>query len=425
MGRACAVEPTNAAGAVSTVVETIPQRLTKCFIEENLRLVTLLSPLGKSWNVRIGGDNKDLHFAEGWERFAAAHRLSIGDLLVFKYVGAVVFLVTIFDKSTCEKDYKITNGVAGDDVPGRGENCDQESECLKGNSTPPSSGQRTPPVMEQESNKHQAQVSARKEVQKSVYKAREATKQGCNKRGSCFEITVSPKLKYAVRIPVKFIRSNDLSNIHQILLKDPEGRPWPVNLFRKQSQFGYNYFSAGWRDFCSGNKLKDGDVCVFELKKKNEMLVQIHRSCGDGSRSKNPLQQAVQLKRAETLQQKRSPSIDTRTSKPTNPTQFRTTIVPTNLKHGNMNIPSAFLSLVDLSTVKEVVLVDSNSRRWPVKIYHDRKRGKCRMIGGWLGFCKKNDVEVGDTCVFSYKYIKRQATFQVEVFKSKTTSEKL
>ncbi|MQL92117.1 hypothetical protein Taro_024735 [Colocasia esculenta] len=421
----------------------IPQRLTKYFIRVNLTRVTLLSPLCKTWNVKISGDREGLHFGEGWERFATAHDLRFGDLLVFKSVGGLAFHVTIFDKTTCEREYyNVGNiGVPGDDdhVPGQGESSEKESDyCIKSRQTSCSSGEWTFPVTEQESSKDQLERSAcriKKGPQKPVcHKAKEATKQGY-KRGSHFAITISPKYKYSVNIPLKFARSNDLSSVHQMLLRDPEGRPWPVNLLHYKQSVGndgrYFLLSAGWRHFHVRNHLKDGDVCVFELKKKNEMFVKIHRSCGGANmtnqdeygsrRNKSPLQQAVQLKRAATLQQKWSPLNITHISKPADPVQFRSTIFPSTVCKGRymITIPVSFLSLVDLSGEKEAILVDPNSRRWPVKIRHTKTDGRCRIGKGWEAFCKENDLEVGDVCVFNFKYRGREATFQVEVIKSK------
>ncbi|MQL92118.1 hypothetical protein Taro_024736 [Colocasia esculenta] len=391
----------------------------------------------------ISGDREGLHFGEGWERFAIAHRLRIGDLLVFKSVGGLTFHVTVFDKTTCEREYyNVENiGVPGDDdhVPGQGESSEKESDnCIKSRQTSHSSGEWTSPTTEQESSKDQLERSAcriKKGLQKPVcHKAKEATKQGY-KRGSHFAITISPKCKYSVNIPLNFARSNDLSSVHQMLLRDPEGRPWPVNLLHYKHSVGndrYFLLSAGWRHFHVRNHLKDGDVCVFELKEKNEMLVQIHRSCGGANmtnqdeygrrRSKNPLQQVVQLKRAATLQQKWSPLKNTHISKPADPVQFMSTIFPSTVrKSGYMTIPMSFLSLVDLSGEKEAILVDPNSRRWPVKILHIETDGRCRIGHGWEAFCKENDLEVGDVCVFDFKYRGREATFQVEVIKSKAS----
>ncbi|MQL92116.1 hypothetical protein Taro_024734, partial [Colocasia esculenta] len=400
-----------------------------------------------STSAEISGDREGLHFGEGWERFATAHGLSFGDLLVFKSVGSLTFYVTIFDKTTCERDYNYVGniGVLDDDdhVPGQGESShEKESDyCFNSRQTSRPSGEWTSPATEQESSKDQLERSAcriRKGLQKPVcHKAKEATYKQGYKRGSHFDITISPKYKYSVNIPLNFARSNDLSSVHQMLLRDPEGRPWPVNLLRYKHSVGndrYFLLSAGWRHFHVRNHLKDGDVCVFGLKDKNELLVQIHRSCGGanmtnqdeyGSRSKSPLQQAVQLKRAATLQQKWSPLKTTHISKPADPVQFRSTIFPSNLGKGRgyMTIPVSFLSFVDLSGERDAILVDPNSRRWPVTIRHTKTDGRCRIGQGWEAFCKENDLEVGDVCVFNFKYRGREATFQVEVIKSKAAGD--
>ncbi|XP_065850936.1 B3 domain-containing protein REM6-like [Euphorbia lathyris] len=55
----------------------------------------------KLWPVKINGRR----FEDGWKQFVKDHDLKIGDFLVFKHDGDLVFNVLVFDRTTCEKQY--------------------------------------------------------------------------------------------------------------------------------------------------------------------------------------------------------------------------------------------------------------------------------------------------------------------------------
>lgn len=88
------------------------QRLPNKFVQElgdrrdlKLRLAGSGMPL---WDVEIFADEKrgDMYLAQGWKKFARAHDLRDGYVLVFHYDGgAATLAVTVFDRSTCRKQY--------------------------------------------------------------------------------------------------------------------------------------------------------------------------------------------------------------------------------------------------------------------------------------------------------------------------------
>lgn len=55
----------------------------------------------KSWSVSLKGGC----FTDGWKEFAAQNDLSVGDILVFKHEGSLIFHVLVFDSTACERKY--------------------------------------------------------------------------------------------------------------------------------------------------------------------------------------------------------------------------------------------------------------------------------------------------------------------------------
>ena len=61
---------------------------------------------GRMWDVKVVADDGGAYLGRGWLRFARAHGLRDGDLLVFRYDGAAAFTVTVFDDGTmCRRAY--------------------------------------------------------------------------------------------------------------------------------------------------------------------------------------------------------------------------------------------------------------------------------------------------------------------------------
>jgi len=85
-------------------------------------------------------------------------------------------------------------------------------------------------------------------------------------------------------IPVGIIESNDLSKITQLLLKDPKGHLYPVELVHRKYK-KRSYIVAGWRDFYDSNSLEVGDVCIFTFKsgkQKATFQVEVMKSKANG-----------------------------------------------------------------------------------------------------------------------------------------------
>ena len=57
-----------------------------------------------------------------------------------------------------------------------------------------------------------------------------------------------------------------------IKLQHPDGRQWPVRCLYRT---GRAKLSQGWFEFAIDNNLGEGDVCVFELLRMKEVVLQV------------------------------------------------------------------------------------------------------------------------------------------------------
>lgn len=84
----------------------IPRSFSKIYHDEFSDMATLVVPNGQRWHVELCKDEKRVWFDDGWGEFIQHHAISVGNLLVFKYMKNSTFNVKIFDHDTSfEIDY--------------------------------------------------------------------------------------------------------------------------------------------------------------------------------------------------------------------------------------------------------------------------------------------------------------------------------
>ncbi|XP_077224296.1 B3 domain-containing protein REM9-like isoform X2 [Tasmannia lanceolata] len=214
---------------------SIPIAFHRFLVGEKSDIAVLKSPLGKSWPVKVKGRINGVFFEEGWEDFVTDHGLCSGDILVFRYDGNMVFHVTVFDKTACNKRYE-------------------------------------------QKMKNQRKIKDEKHEEASKGGQKEGFERSCSYKCPHFVATIkSYNLNGCMNIPKGFVlANNNFFNRTKITLKDPKRRSFPVTIYHKKCSSA-TYFSGGWRSFTTTNKLEKGDECIFELVAEDVMNVRISR----------------------------------------------------------------------------------------------------------------------------------------------------
>lgn len=68
-------------------------------------------PNGTNWKVKVTKHDGGVWFQNGWCEFASCHGVTVGHLLVFKYIGNSHFDVLIFDATATEIHYTLDDQV--------------------------------------------------------------------------------------------------------------------------------------------------------------------------------------------------------------------------------------------------------------------------------------------------------------------------
>ncbi|XP_048613593.1 B3 domain-containing protein REM7-like [Brassica napus] len=181
----------------------------------------------KTWKLRSDASDKIWEVIQegrrltgGWKDFATAHDLRIGDIVIFKHEGDMVFHVTPFGPSCCEIQYT------------------------------------DPDIIKEEADAGDADDNEIRTRAMSSFSF-----------DYCFlaEVTASNQEEDKLYLPVEATQSTALNKqCQEIILVKKEGNSWTASLRFSESDDMY-YIRRGWRKFCLDNRCVIGDLFVFNV----------------------------------------------------------------------------------------------------------------------------------------------------------------
>jgi len=77
------------------------------------------------------------------------------------------------------------------------------------------------------------------------------------------------------RVPSKFARKYLVGVNHDCIMMQFRNIVWPVTVVLTKSDLS-GTLSAGWPMFSRANKLRAGDVCIFELVNREDITLDVH-----------------------------------------------------------------------------------------------------------------------------------------------------
>ncbi|KAB2072775.1 hypothetical protein ERO13_A07G034736v2 [Gossypium hirsutum] len=194
---------------------SIPLSFFKDYLKGQINCESaVLRSYGRTWSVKI----RDRRFEDGWQDFARDHDLHVGDFLVFRYGGNMVFDVVVFDTSACQRQY---------------------------------------PLLATQTQQTAKEIGKQHEKRTSTSVTLESPHFVSN-------LTLESMKSFRLNIPRKFARSNDLDRSCETVLVDEQGRSWMASIRLKDSD-GQVYIGRGWRNICIGNSLGLKDCVKLEL----------------------------------------------------------------------------------------------------------------------------------------------------------------
>ncbi|XP_078153988.1 B3 domain-containing protein Os03g0620400-like [Carex rostrata] len=302
----------------------IPQKFTKMFLGSMSDNIELEGPSGNTWHVKMMRSDNTFSLQSGWKEFVTANKIDENDFIVFTYKDNSSFKVVIYDRSGCEK-------VAPFFAKNMNTEPDKESEESNNSSTRVmasphrevekeiislSSGSNDTDESSYEISTHAAQVHMTEGrvcgKRKQTYFVDKSTESDSNtgndnramKASRLYVVPVGTHLTQAQeeianrmarkaqkdsRMLVKILTQSDTLSNKDCRLRLPVGFACkvlksekkkitllPFDLDKRSKTCTANYYlknnsckciGKGWRKFVCSNGLKQGDLCLFELRK--------------------------------------------------------------------------------------------------------------------------------------------------------------
>ncbi|XVF41598.1 hypothetical protein PTKIN_Ptkin01aG0292100 [Pterospermum kingtungense] len=257
----------------------IPIAFARTYFAQNKDDVVLQDLDGKTWKVHfhVYEKNSCAHFRHGWKEFAIDHNLKVGDSCAFELLeGPEISLrVTIFRVTEDEND---------DLTAAHGSNeSDYSSEVEVIASCPTTKEYHVP--RRKFKNKHRKfkQVMQNETAGRVISRLSSKGAARALEKASKFRSNY-PVFKVVIKegflqdgypiVPESFCKEYIKRIPLDVTLKVKE-KSWPIRLrlsnrFEKAAKFG-----AGWRAFAAENKLQVGNVCVFEMIKRKNIVLEV------------------------------------------------------------------------------------------------------------------------------------------------------
>ncbi|XP_043707994.1 putative B3 domain-containing protein At5g66980 isoform X2 [Telopea speciosissima] len=296
----------------------IPPEFIKHFNRNLPGIFILRNPNGKLWPVRVKKLKDNWFFRRGWRQFVRYHRLKPGEFLIFRYNGDSKFRVTIFAKNACEKEFPSSAKRRKNSDHENGNNhlhtkkeepisfSDDEDEPISESKKKiliseivkekPSSHILKEVLGKKKSlksskkgvayGKMTSESSVSKKTTKSRIPANKIERNGNLEAVRLFK-TEHPHFtqimrtnsRYQITVPRAIAVKNGFIDKEIAEIQDPQGRLWTLKIAHMRD--GRTFLRTGLLEFWNGNKLVEGDACVFELievgETKNAMRVHIFR----------------------------------------------------------------------------------------------------------------------------------------------------
>ncbi|TVU49367.1 hypothetical protein EJB05_00675, partial [Eragrostis curvula] len=280
---------------------SIPEKFVKNFKGKITKVYDLKGPSGETWHIGVDKNADELFLKSGWEDFVKAHELQENDLLIFTCIGNSSFEVLIFEESGCEKVSSLFDNKTGLNMLKNSADKEHYSLSDSQDTTTPSQLVGSPqdtttsqkrsgmlPESPDSSNYHVKREAIGEEDSDEEYSNRNyyytmvANRLSNEEKEEIISLasirTDNPAFFTILGMshvrsnnnflifPSRFVADHLDTRLHEITLCRPNRKDkWCVKYYRARDSQGirnYNFFK-----FVPENKLREGDICAFELMK--------------------------------------------------------------------------------------------------------------------------------------------------------------
>ncbi|CAI8596799.1 unnamed protein product [Vicia faba] len=235
-------------------------------------------PDGTKWKMFWKNINGEIWFEKGWSIFTQNYSLQHGCLVVFKYKeGTSELDVVILGQNALEIDYDSKCDTV--DILNVDDSDDESDEILNEWLNRKKVIQKLPLVSTRAHKKVRGEIEKNSERTSSLNRpkecrAREVAEEFIS-NNPFFTIWIKPSNLAANRLSVPNLQGVIENKKTNVMIQIGE-RSWNLNLLPSYNNIRSRRLSAGWSLFARESGLQPGDVCIFELINKKDLVFKVH-----------------------------------------------------------------------------------------------------------------------------------------------------
>ncbi|MBA0770146.1 hypothetical protein Gotri_018818 [Gossypium trilobum] len=346
---------------------SIPKEFSRKYLMDHGDVI-LCDSSGNTWSAQyrttLGMNGQPyVKLLNGWDAFVRDNNLQVGDVCAFELIDCIDISFQVFIYSSKKADFH------GSPAQMEAGITLTRSECLE-------------PVKARETAFHREMKVREKALQRAL---------AFTSENPFFVVVLRPSYvqSHALCISNDFTRKHfktTLTNIG-IALRLSNGKSWPVEYHQRSIGNPNARICNGWRAFVNDNKLKVGDVCVFELVSDTQISFKVIIFQAIADEDSHPSQGASEEALGLKSQSAKAPLI------------FRRVVLPLHLKEDCVDIPFRFVEQYFEPNVQKLILQVAD-RTWPVEITSNPRIRIAKLTSGWIKFARENSLREGDICVY-------------------------
>ncbi|KAK3420100.1 hypothetical protein EUGRSUZ_G00890 [Eucalyptus grandis] len=215
-----------------------------------------------------------------------------------------------------------------------------------------------------------------------------------------FKVVMRPSyVRKRLSIPSEFFRKHVKKN-KQVATLSYLDRSWQVKL-KSYDHRGMAFLTSGWPSFTRETGLRLGDVCVFELIDRDDIVFRVSIFSSDGR---------IEIEQSQFRESSSEPAFHgspcpspvatyEKASKFESEYPFFHVVILPNHIYTKLNIPWKFMKTYIRGDRRMVTLVNSG-RSWEVKLHGYKRFQIAFLAAGWSAFVREARLCIGDACVF-------------------------
>ncbi|XP_058765606.1 B3 domain-containing transcription factor VRN1-like [Vicia villosa] len=230
----------------------VPTKFIKNHLKKGKSDILLQLIDGRTWDVKYSVGK----LRAGWTKFVGDNKLTVGDVCVFELTKSKVLTFKVLIFRVEESHFPLS------------QESDQRDKDM--------SGVENQTIILDKDKKAAQRTSLRTKTHLSISEDQRKDDK-FNSKYPFFKvnITMIDRGNSRLTVPINFIRKYLGVKKEQTVVLKFGKKSWPVKLFCYSDKRS-GQISGGWNQFWKENKLKSGDVCVFELIKNKDAILRVH-----------------------------------------------------------------------------------------------------------------------------------------------------